>query len=597
MIKSFFRALLRHKFRSLLILALLAGGGYYAYQKTHQQKGEIRYILGKAEKGTLTVSVSGSGQISTLNRLDIKAKVGGDVSLIGAKNGEELKAGALLVRLDDRDAQKTVRDAQTNLESARLALLKLQKPADALALLQSENALAQAKETKQKNTDTLAKSYEDGFNTVSNAFLNLPAIVTGLHDMFFDNTISVQQDNIDWYADQVVKWDSRVTRYKTDVASSYATAREKYDKNFLTYKSANRNSDSATTEKLIFETYETAKLAADTIKTSDNYLDFVQDLMDQYDAPVPSLVGTHQTTLQSYTGTVNTHLLNLLAIKNTIEDSKTALINADRSIAEKTEQLSKLKAGTDELDIQSQELAVKQRENALRDAQEKLADYSMRMPFDGVVATLDAKKGDSISASSVLGSLITKQKIAEISLNEVDVTKVRAGQRATLTFDAIPELRIGGEVTEIDTVGTVSQGVVTYTVQIAFDAQENQVKPGMSATASIVIDSREDVLMAPASAVKTQNRRSFVEVVTDTDRLPVNGRIPGGITLPLPPKRQPVETGISNDEFIEILQGINEGDILITRTIEPTGTPPAQTQNSAFPGFGNTRTGGGNFRR
>ncbi|MDD5433706.1 MAG: hypothetical protein PHE77_03610, partial [Candidatus Pacebacteria bacterium] len=61
--------------------------------------------------------------------------------------------------------------------------------------------------------------------------------------------------------------------------------------------------------------------------------------------------------------------------------------------------------------------------------------------------------------------------MAEISLNEVDVAKVKIGQRAIITFDAIDELEITGKVEDVDTIGTVSQGVVSYNVKIIFDTQ------------------------------------------------------------------------------------------------------------------------------
>ena len=102
--------------------------------------------------------------------------------------------------------------------------------------------------------------------------------------------------------------------------------------------------------------------------------------------------------------------------------------------------------------------------------------------------------------------LITKQKIAEISLNEVDAAKVKVGQKVTLTFDAIDGLSITGEVSEIDALGTVSQGVVTYGVKIAFDTQDERVKSGMSVSAAIITDVKQNVLLVPNAAVKSNER-------------------------------------------------------------------------------------------
>ncbi|MDO8583958.1 MAG: HlyD family efflux transporter periplasmic adaptor subunit, partial [bacterium] len=265
---------------------------------------------------------------------------------------------------------------------------------------------------------------------------------------------------------------------------------------------------------------------------------------------------------------------------------------------EKTESLAKLKAGAETLDISASELSIRQRENALQDAKDKLADYFIRAPFDGTVATLTVKKTDSVGSGASLGTLITKQKVAEVSLNEVDVAKIAVGQEATLTFDAIDRLVISGKVIELDTVGTVSQGVVTYNVKVGFDSGANQVKPGMSVTANIVTEKKVDVLIVPQTAVKTQGRQRYMEVVRDADMPQEAGaRVIQGVTLLIPPTRQNVEVGLSNDTETEIVSGLEEGQAIVVRTIAAGAASPVSTQQAptifGATGGGN-RAGGGN---
>jgi len=156
------------------------------------------------------------------------------------------------------------------------------------------------------------------------------------------------------------------------------------------------------------------------------------------------------------------------------------LAASEKIVKEKEENLNNLKNGTDPLDIRAQELAVQQRNNSLSDAREKLADYIFKAPFDGIIIQINFVIGNEYAGNSVFTAIATKQKIAEISLNEVDAAKIKIGQKATLTFDAIDNLSISGEVTQIDTLGTVSQGVVTYNVKILFDTQDDRIKPSMS---------------------------------------------------------------------------------------------------------------------
>ena len=571
-----YKFIVHHKIITGIILLAVLGGGYWVYSAFIKKEAEIVYILTRIEKGTITTSISGSGQVSALNQIDVKSKVSGDVVLVAVNNGQEVKAEDLLLQLDSRDAQKSVRDAEANLESAKIALEKLKQPADALSILQAENLLAQAKETKQKTENDLQKSYDDGFNTVSNAFLDFPTIMTGLEDILYKNTISASQWNIDWYASQASSWEEEKTAlYKNNVNGTYSLARQKYNKNFDDYKAVSRSSDTQILESLILETYDTAKIIADAVKNSNNFIDFIKDVMTLHSITAPSAVATHQSSLNTYTSKANSHLLNLLAIKQTIEDSKTAIANADRTIAEKTESLIKLKAGADALDIKSQELTVTQRENSLLDAREKLADYFIRASFDGVAAKINFKKGDSVSANSAVATLITSQHIAEISLNEIDAAKIKVGQKAVLTFDAAPNLSVTGEVSEIDTIGAVSQGVVSYIVKIVFSMQEDLIKPGMSVGATIITDVKQNVLMSPNSAVKTQGNLHHVEIFNNGLSRSKDGQ---GFVSDSAPRKQTIEIGLSNDEFTEIVSGLDEGVRVVARTINPTAVTTQTTQ-------------------
>jgi len=568
MIKKMFSFVRERKIISGLIVIALAVGVYFGWQKIFPTATTVRYVTAKVTRGALVNSISGTGQVSASNQLDIKTKASGNVTFVGAKVGDEVKAGTMLVQIDASDALKSIRDAEASLESAKLSYEKFIQPADALTIMQAENSLAQAQETIDDTKKSLEKAYEDGFNSVANAFLNLPTLITGLDSLLHDTTFDQSYSNIDWYANQGVNYDyenrAKIWKYRDDASAAYEAARQSYEKNFADYKAASRLSDDATIEALILETYQTTGLIADAVKTTNNFLDYVQDAMAGYTiskVAIPSGMTTHQSALDTYTSQTNTHLSSLFSASQAIEDDKNSIVSAERSVNEKTASLAELKAGADPLDIKTQQISLKQKENSLIDAREKLADYSIRAPFDGVVATLDLKKGDEVSSGAAAATLITKQRVATITLNEVDVAKVKVGQKATITFDAIEDLSITGEVIEVSALGTVSQGVVSYTVKIVFDVQDDRIKPGMSVSANIILSSKPNVLMVSSSAVKTQNNESYVQVL-------VNGA----------PQSKTVVVGDSSDTMTEITSGLSEGDEVVTQTV--TGGSTASTGSS-----------------
>lgn len=579
---------LAHKIVSTAALAVVLGASYWGYKTYTNTSGETRYVLAAVEKGTIIASITGSGQVSASNQIELKPKASGDVVLVSAENGQDVRAGELIVQLDARDAVKAVRDAESNLQSVKISLAKLRQPADALSTLQTENALAEAKESKQNAEDNLKKSYDDGFTAVANAFIDLPAVMTGLQDILIGTTIAAGQWNLDYYGSAAANYDDRSLEYRDDARVKLQSARTAYDKSFHNYKSVSRSSDPPTIESLLDDTYATARAVSEAVKSANNLIQFYEDKLTERNLKPNAAADIHLASLNSYTGKVNTNLANLLSIKNSIQANRDAITSAERAIAEKTESLAKLKAGADPLDIQAQELAVKQRENALLDAREKLADYFVRAPFDGTIAKINVKKSDSVSASAAVATLITKQKLAEVSLNEVDAAKVKVGEKATLTFDAVDGLSISGKVAEIDAVGTVTQGVVTYSVKIGFDTQDDRVKSGMSVSAAIITDVRQDVLSVPNGAVKSQGGGYYVEVF---DQAISGGQNSQGVTSPTPPREQSVGLGLANDTVTEITSGLEEGDQVVARTI-PSSTATTQQAPSLFGTSGNRGSSG-----
>ena len=558
---------MRHKMIALLIIAAILTGGYYGYRAIFNSGESVRYVTAAAEKGTLIVSISGSGQVSATQQVDVKAKVSSDVIYVNVKAGQYVAAGTLLAQLYARVAQKAVRDAETNLETAQLNYDQI------------TGAVNGIRSDKEKDSESLAKAYDDGFNAVSNAFADLPNIMTGLNTVLINKDFDQGQWNIDYYADAVRLYYVDISIVRDETYSKYKAAREAYDKNLIDYKTASRFSDAAEIEAFINQTYETSRLVSEAVKSASNFVQIYKDKMTEADRQPKALADTHISNLNGYISKTNSSIQSLYSAKNLILGGKESLISV-------------------EFDIRSAKIQLDKAKDALLDAQEKLAEYYVRAPFSGMVAKVDVNVGDS--SVSNIATLITKQKIAEVSLNEVDVAQVKAGQKVTLTFDAVPDLTITGQVAEVDAVGTVSQGVVTYTVKIGFDTQDDRVKTAMSVSTAIVTEAKPNALLVPNSAVKSQGGTSYVEIVDGDDRnLALAANVSGAI-LKNTPRRQNIEIGTTSDEFTEITSGLNEGDVIVTRTIQPTAAQTTQTQQQSgglrIPGLNTGGTGGVRMR-
>ena len=618
---------------SLLTILVIGSLGYYFYQRAQAAKATDQYLTATVSQGSLVAAVSASGQVAVSDQVDIKPKASAAITSLPVTAGQEIKTGQVIARLDSSDAVKAVKDAKTALETAQLNLDKLMQSADALSVSQAQNTVTQAQDTlaklqlsqpqdyqaaldaQTKAASTLAKDYETVYNDISSTFVDLPGVITTADSVLHGTQISTAEvavssgslnadalDNSFQYYDDRLPFESFATKAKSD----YQAARTKYDANFTDYKNSSRYSDQPTVEDLLNTTVETAKTLAQAMKSEGNMLSYWVDYRNQHNQKVFSSVTTLQTSLNSGSSQASSHLSTLLNDQQTLKNDKDAVTKADqdianlktnqpldlaaaqRSLQEKKDSLAKLQEPADALDIRSDQLTIQQRQDDLAAAQQDLAYYTVTAPFDGIIAAVNVKKGDTASSGTALVSLVTKQKIAEVTFNEIDAAKISVGQPATITFDALSGLSLTGQVASIDVLGTVSQGVVTYNVKILFDTQDDRVKPGMSLTAKIITGVRQDVLVVPSSAIKTQNSASYVQVATPPVGQPVTAA---------DVRNQTVQIGLTNDSEAEVTSGLKAGDQVVTQVISAvSATTAAATNNRSILQSLGGGGGGGNFR-
>lgn len=573
----------KHRFLSAVIGLIFLITIYWIYGKITSTTGETKYVISPVNRNTIISSVSGSGQVSVFNQVDIKSKVSGDLVWIGVKPGDEIKQGVAIASLDDTDARKSVADAKLSLNEAKLNLDK----STAQAPIDYERKL----ESLKKAEDALVTEYRNTFNTVSKVFLDLPTIITGTEDVLFGTEMDTRGNlwNTSVYRNLFDEKDQELINTLADIAEKdYKTARAAYDKSFIDFKNINVSSEKLVLENLLSKTQNTTEAIAQAAKSEINLLDTLVDISKKRNRKVSSVITGFQTDLKSYLGTANTQNSNLSTQSDSLQSDKENILNINRD-------LSVLKInnpdGVKPIDLQIEENSVKKQEVSLVDLTNKLNDYIIRAPFDGVIAKVPVKKLDSVGSGATIATLVTKQKLAEISLNEVDVSKIKVGQKATLTFDAVSDLSITGQVTEIDTVGTVTQGVVNYSVKINFDTQDDRVKSGMTVSVAIITDVKPDVLVIPNSAIKSQGNTYYVEMLDNQSNQTNNSQ---GVTSPTLPTRRTVEIGLSNDTQTEVISGLKEDEQVISRTITST-TKTASTPSLLSAVSGRT-TGTGAIR-
>lgn len=234
---------------------------------------------------------------------------------------------------------------------------------------------------------------------------------------------------------------------------------------------------------------------------------------------------------------------------------------------------------------------------SLENAQDRLDDYMVTSPITGTVVEKTVKAGDNVGTGSNSNNtlcIIYDLTYLEMTLNidELDIDNVEVGQTVNVTSDAKEGQTFTGVVTKVSVVGTTSGGTTTYPVTVRIDDTDG-LRPGMNVDAEIVLSSADGVLAIPSLAV---NRGDTVLVTSDSPSAAnaLEQEAPEGYAY------VQVTTGVSDDSYIEITSGLQEGDtVAYLRTASSgsgnmmMGGMPGGDMGGGMPGGGGGMPSGG----
>jgi RND family efflux transporter MFP subunit len=194
-------------------------------------------------------------------------------------------------------------------------------------------------------------------------------------------------------------------------------------------------------------------------------------------------------------------------------------------------------------------------ELSLESAELNLEKAVIVAPFDGVVTAITITEGKEISAATLATPAISLVDTSEIELrgfiDEIDVAMVKVGQAANITLDALPDEEVKGEVAFISPIGTVRAGVVSYDTTITLENPVAGLRDGMTATAKVIIERRDDVLLIPNKAIRGTWENPAVVVLVDEQV-----------------EEREITLGLTDGINTEVLSGLEEGEKVILPAVE-----------------------------
>ncbi|MFA6295414.1 MAG: HlyD family efflux transporter periplasmic adaptor subunit, partial [Candidatus Paceibacterota bacterium] len=343
----------------------------------------------------------------------------------------------------------------------------------------------------------------------------------------------------------------------------------KYELSLQEFKSLTRSSATSSIDTMMANTYNTIKAISEAVTYAQNAISYIRSVEPNYNSSTASTVATN---INTWASKANSDLGSLVSAQNSIVSNNSTLQN--------------LIAGSDALDIRSSQLSLEQ-------ARRTYDNYFIRAPYDGIIGRIPVNVFGQAGSGTTIATIIGQQKIASISLNEVDAAKVKVDQDVNITFDAIDGLNATGKISVVDQIGTVSNGVVAYAVKVAINTDDPRIKPGMSVNTSIITKKLENVLIVPSSAVKTQGPIKYVQTLDPSllnNLTSSSTRRSVLISTAETPIMIKVTIGESDDTNIEITKGLNLGQLIITKTTAGSSVQTT-TAPSILSSFGGARPG------
>lgn len=603
----------------IVVLAALLGGFFLYKKKTSSQKsqGDQSVSTATVKRTDISSELTASSSLSPKDTYEVTSLVEGEVIEANFEEGDVVEKGQILYRIDASSMDSDLSSAETSLQRAK----------ESAQTAQSDYA------------EETARIAGNTYRSTASGYIKTLYIKEGdkvnsgmkIADLYDDSAMKITVPFLSGEAAEI------------NVGDEAAVILE---------DTGEQISGTVTVVSSMEETLSGGRLVKNVTVEVSNPGGLTTDTAAsvKVDGFVCSAEGTFaaktETTLSvEISGNKSLEIENLLIHEGSYVEKNSELFQVTAKTAE--EYLKEFKDA-----VESADDNLENAENKLSNTQDNVDDYTITAPISGTVITKNAKVGDKISKNSsgtttmaVIYDLSTMT--LEMSVDELDVSSIKVGQSVEITADAVEGETFTGTVTNVSLQSSYSNGVTNYPVTVTLD-DTGSLLPGMNVDAKIILDSSEDALVIPASALMRGNR-VYVKKSPDStenadtqrndssdnagdadserknpgdgtqnadsaDRQPDAGAEASGSSkgsgtdnssskstgsgksgssnVPDGFEAVQVTTGIINDDYVEILSGLSEGDEVYISSDSGSSTQTNQMQMGGMGGPGGDMGGG-----
>jgi multidrug efflux pump subunit AcrA (membrane-fusion protein) len=562
---------------NVVLVVLLVGLAAIGYNSIGRPKAaKVTPRTAPVALGVVQSTITATGNVAVAGDLAVNFTTAGKLVEVDVAVGDKVTRGQVLGRTDPFTPQENLKTAQSNLASAQARLVQLQTGLSPEEVNQTNIGLVQAAAQVDSANASL-------FNAQTNAAQNAISTQTAVNQATAtlntdQNTLVTDQNQL--AADQASANDylNQQSAAQAVVDADQARVTADQTKQFMDGctsgggNSGGGQTTSTTTSVCPTDAFtlqqDQARLSQDTaaLNTVKSNATSANNAVTSGKTKVASDQAKITSDQNALTNAVNNQNAGALKDQQAIQSAQYSVNNAQLSyqaaIAAAQVKVQPPKVG----DLAAAQSSVASAQVSVETAQKALDDTTLLSPADGTVATLNGAVGQNVAgggattattnattgaaSNATATAFLTLTNLSTLQikagLSETDASKVKVGQPATVTLAALPGVGLAAHVASIDSTATVVSNVVTYNTVLLLDRTSDQVKPGMTASITIVIAERPSALHVPSAAVRGTGNNTTVTVLNGAQQV---------VT--------PVVVGLRGDDSVEILSGVKAGDAVV----------------------------------
>lgn len=506
---------------SLSILIACSGGDPNAQGEEDGTETVTAFV------GDISSAATASGQIDSTARAELAVTIQALVTNVNVRVGEFVNQGDTLMEFDTTELAFTLKNAEQNLISQQAALAELNEPASEAEVLSAEANLASA-EARLASLEGGPDSFDVAVAEANlrSAQASIASAQASLNSTFE----TVTPANIEAARAELVAAENQLA----DIENTLEKVGDRAN-------------------KAISDAYEAARVNYQAALAKFNRLQAGAD---------PNAVAAQQQAISAASARAAGSEADLAALQTAASAADMAAAKA--TVASAEARLQALLAGPKAEDIAIAEANLKSAELSVADAQANLDSALIAAPFDGVITAIRANVGE-VATGIVVEMADPNALEIVLQVDEIDIAAITLGQEATVTLETWPDSEIKSTVQAVaPSSGSTNTGVTSYDVHLELEESNLPILIGMTANASLLTARRDGVLLVANRAITADRSsgRFFVSVQTD-----------GPEGEPPVVEQIEVSVGLRDSQFSQIIDGINEGDVLVVNYTIPVRQP------------------------